>query len=261
MPQTYPRPTYTREDASNRIETPNDGFVRQRNKQTSSRTSNDHAEEITFSAPILDMPSGNSPSQALATLFTNLGDAAQTDTGGSSNGSKEHIVFSSGTIDWSLFDGEQGHLYSGGEHGEVTGKVAEVGAKRPSPMIRSKTMPNPPYTAPLQRFSPPQQRPASDTTRRKSRLRQADEKFSDQRQVSIYQADFSESHKRMSHRVDKLCEELSSLYRFGVDMQLLSSDASLSVMLDETRSRFQKSILRALDNDTESQISSSKGSH
>ncbi|RMY24982.1 hypothetical protein D0867_01021 [Hortaea werneckii] len=83
MPQTYPRPTYTREDASNRIETPNDGFVRQRNKQTSSRTSNDHAEEITFSAPILDMPSGNSPSQALATLFTNLGDAAQTDTGGS----------------------------------------------------------------------------------------------------------------------------------------------------------------------------------
>ncbi|KAI7083371.1 hypothetical protein KC356_g7631 [Hortaea werneckii] len=55
---------------------------RQRNKQTNSRTSSDPAEEITFSAPILDMPNGNPPSQALATLFNNLAGAAQTDIGG-----------------------------------------------------------------------------------------------------------------------------------------------------------------------------------
>ncbi|KAI7265002.1 hypothetical protein KC345_g8612 [Hortaea werneckii] len=137
---------------------------RQRNKQINSRTSSDHAEEITFSAPIPDLPNGNSPSQALATLFTNLGDAAQADISGSyvlpdawnfdggiapssetmaflfpqetefpdeagftssSNGSKEHIVFGSGTIDWSSFEEGQGHPCSDGEHGEINGKVAE----------------------------------------------------------------------------------------------------------------------------------------
>ncbi|GAB1731539.1 hypothetical protein NU195Hw_g3005t1 [Hortaea werneckii] len=177
---------------------------RQRNKQINSRTSSDHAEEITFSAPIPDLPNGNSPSQALATLFTNLGDAAQADISGSyvlpdawhfdggiapssetmaflfpqetefsdevgftssSNGSKEHIVFGSGTIDWSSFEGGQGHPCLPPEHGEMDGKVAEVRAKRPSPMIRSKTMPNPPYTTSLQRFSPPQKSPTDGCLR------------------------------------------------------------------------------------------------
>ncbi|KAK5993547.1 hypothetical protein PT974_06981 [Cladobotryum mycophilum] len=64
------------------------------------------------------------------------------------------------------------------------------------------------------------------------------------------------THNQFYNKVSRMSEEMSKLYEFGVEMQLMLSDTELSHALNTIKGRFQKSIICAANSPTRSNYNS-----